>query len=155
MIAEALVHLKLELATHPELYQGKTAEEIVTELHRRPEIVTTPPKVPAPLTLEAILGFISAASAAKLAMLPLFTDVRDKIVAQDRVGVTQYVAFLGLAQVITVEEAGKLMEMLAAEVQPPDVVTLGRSRFELALRFQRGMPNAIKVTDVEEALGEL
>jgi hypothetical protein len=47
------------------------------------------------------------------------------------------------------------MAMIQAEVQPPDVITYGKSRFELALRFQRGMPNAILVPDVEAALGEL
>lgn len=150
LTSEQLAALAAEL--QDSRYSGKTPDEIVAILHAKPEIRTPQPPKLAELTLIAVLSILSDASATNLSKLPLFTDVRDKIKQQDREGVGMYALFLAKAGAITAEEAISIGQLLAETVEQPEVVTVGKSRFELALKFVPGFPNKVRVIDVETAL---
>lgn len=132
-------------------YAKLSPEEVCELLHRKPEIPVTPPPIAAPLTLEGVMGSLSAESIGGVLMLPCFTDIRDKVLAQDRVGVGLYAQVLAMGGKIKASEAQAITALLTATQQPPDVITYGKSRFDTELRYQPEFPNKVRPADVVAA----
>lgn len=152
MNAENLQALAAEINQHPEVYDGKTPEEIAALLHYEAPYEEEQPAQLAPLQLIQIMGALQA-SLPSLLELPALTDMRDKVLAQDREGVGFWAAALALGGKITAEEKAAIDGLLAATVQPPPVVKYHKSRFVTSgLKYRPEFPNKIRPSDVQAAL---
>ncbi len=77
-----------------------------------------------PLTLSGLLGGLSQASAAKLAVNPNVTDLRDKVLAGDLGGVSLWVELFAAGGIVTAEEAAAVSAAIAAATPNGRTVTV-------------------------------
>jgi hypothetical protein len=141
--------IKTELSR--EEYRGINAQQAYALLHDpRPEKATG--VVPKPLSIARLLEVLSPETIARLADWPHLTDLRDKIVADDREGVALWGQLLVAAGKITTEEFNAVSSELTAtedtettELLPPRIVT--------AFRGIAGMPNAIPFEEFAAIFG--
>lgn len=143
--------LRVELQ-RPE-YAGLTADQAFALLHN-PQSTSSTSTVPRTLSLASILSGISQESAAKLAVNPNVRDLRDKILAQDRVGVGLWVALFAQAGVITASEANMVNAALVATDEVTTTIT-GLPRISVAFHGVAGMPNKIDRADFDAVLGSM
>lgn len=148
---KALAAIKDELAANAEAYRDLSDEQVVALLHEKPEVRTPQEAKPKRLSVADFIDSLSAESCAALAALPVCADLLAKIAVQDRAGVAIYASLLGKAGVFAKADTDAITAMLNATEAQPDVVTLGKSRFEIALKYVPEMPNKIRPDDIATA----
>lgn len=77
-----------------------------------------------PLTIAGLLGALSAETAAKLAVNPNTTDLRDKVLAGDVAGVGLWVGLFAKAGIITADEYQAVQAALGGAVPNGRTVTV-------------------------------
>lgn len=77
-----------------------------------------------PLTISGLLGGLSQASAAKLAVNPNVTDLRDKVLAGDLAGVSLWVELFAAGGIVTADEAAAVSAAIAAATPNGRTVTV-------------------------------
>lgn len=88
-----------------------------------------------PLTIAGLLGALSQETAAKLAVNPNTTDLRDKVLAGDVAGVGLWVGLFAKAGIVTADESQAVQQALAAAV--PNGRTVSVEEVNKALRPHR------------------
>lgn len=77
-----------------------------------------------PLTIAGLLGALSAETAAKLAVNPNTTDLRDKVLAGDVAGVGLWVGLFAKAGIVTADEYQAVQQALVAATPNGRTVTV-------------------------------